>query len=298
MKRKRNKLLIIIGIIILLILGGAFGAYKYINRVKNVKLQGSDEELKISQETQEKSEKENIENILLLGVDKEENASDTIMVLSLDKDDNTAKLTSVMRDLNVDLGESNKVHKINYAYHYGGVEGSVSALNKLFDLDINKYVKIDFEGLKNVIDYIGGIELSVTAEESRIIGLSKSGNVKLNGKQALEYSRIRKIDNDYYRTNRQRKVIMAIFNKAKSIEVTSYPKIISDLSSNIETNLSTFELLDLGKGIMSMNAEQLEGFRIPIDGSTKDLMDKGIYYLGWDEEVNKKALHNFIYGEN
>ena len=220
------------------------------------------------------------------------------MVLSLDKDDNTAKLTSIMRDLNVDLGESNKVHKINYAYHYGGVEGSVSTLNKLFDLDINKYVKIDFEGLKNVIDYIGGIELSVTGEESRIIGLSKSGNVKLNGKQALEYSRIRKIDNDYYRTNRQRKVIMAIFNKAKSIEVTSYPKIISDLSSNIETNLSTFELLDLGKGIMSMNAEQLEGFRIPIDGSTEDLMDKGIYYLGWDEEVNKKALHDFIYDEN
>ena len=119
----------------------------------------------------------------------------------------------------------------------------------------------------------------------------------MNGKQALEYSRIRKIDNDYYRTNRQRKVIMAIFNKAKSIEVTSYPKIISDLSSNIETNLSTFELLDLGKGIMSMNAEQLEGFRIPIDGSTEDLMNKGIYYLGWDEEVNKKALHEFIYGK-
>ena len=298
MNKRKRSILMIIGIIIVLIIGGAFGAYKYINRVKNVELQGSDEELKISQETQEKSKKENIENILLLGVDKEENASDTIMVLSLDKDDNTAKLTSIMRDLNVDLGESNNVHKINYAYHYGGVEGSVSALNKLFDLDINKYVKIDFEGLKNVIDYIGGIELSVTAEESKIIGLSKSGNVKLNGEQALAYSRIRKIDNDYYRTNRQRKVIMAIFNKAKSIEVTSYPKIISDLSSNIETNLSTFELLDLGKGIMSMNSEQLEGFRIPIDGSTKDLMDKGIYYLGWDEEVNRKSLHNFIYGEN
>ncbi len=48
---------------------------------------------------------------------------------------------------------------------------------------------------------------------------------------------------------------------------------------------------------MSMNAEQLEGFRIPIDGSTEDLMNKGIYYLGWDEEVNKKALHEFIYGK-
>ncbi len=263
--KKRNRILIIIGIIIILILGGAFGAYKYLNRIKNVKLQGSDEELKISQETQEKSKKENIENILLLGVDNEENATDTIMVLSLDKDDNTAKLTSIMRDLSVNLGKGKDIHKINYAYHYGGIEGTVSTLNKLFELDIKKYAKIDFEGLKTAIDYIGGVEekyakidfeglktaidyiggveVNVTPAESKIIGLNKSGNVTLNGNQALAYSRIRKIDSDFNRTNRQRNVMLAAFNKVKSIPVTSYPKIISDLSSNIETNLSNIRFI-------------------------------------------------------
>ena len=115
--KKRNKVLIAIMIVMVIILGGIFGAYKYINRIKNVNLQGSDEQLKVSQETQEKSKKENIENILLLGVDNQENATDTIMILSLDKDDNTAKLTSIMRDMYVDQGEG-KANKINYAYHY------------------------------------------------------------------------------------------------------------------------------------------------------------------------------------
>ena len=232
----------------------------------------------------------------MLGVDNEENASDAMMVFSLDEDTNTAKLTSIMRDLSVDLGPNAKKHKINYAYNVGGVEESVKVVNREFDLDINKYVKVSFDGLVDVIDYIGGININITESERKIIGASKSGNVTLNGKQALEYSRIREIDSDYQRTSRQRKVLMAIFNKAKSIPVSSYPKAISDLSSNVETNLSTFELLDLAKAVMSLSSEDLEGFRIPIDGTSHDSMDKGIYYLEWDRAANKKAIHDFIYG--
>ena len=232
----------------------------------------------------------------MLGIDNQENASDAMMVFSLDKDTNTAKLTSIMRDLSVDLGPNAEKHKINYAYNVGGVEESVKVVNREFDLDINKYVKVSFDGLVDVIDYIGGININITESERKIIGASKSGNVTLNGKQALAYSRIRKIDNDYQRTSRQRKVLMAIFNKAKSISVSSYPKALADLSSNVETNLSTFELLDLAKAVMSLSSDDLEGFRIPIDGTSHDSMDKGIYYLEWDRAANKKAIHDFIYG--
>ncbi|OBY11654.1 LCP family protein [Clostridium paraputrificum] len=293
--KKRNKILIIIGIIFILILGGAFGAYKYINRIKNVKLQGSDEELKISQETQEKSKKENIENILLLGVDKEENATDTIMVLSLDKDDNTAKLTSIMRDTYVNQGDG-KVNKINYAYHYGGVEGTVSTLNELFNLDIKKYALIDFDGLVEIIDYLGGINLNITEQERQLCGASKAGNVVLSGKEALAFSRIRKIDSDFVRTARQREVMFAILKKCKDIPLTSYPSIIADLSSKVQTNLSTMEMLSMAKYLLTLNTNNLEDFRIPIDGTTKDNAS-GIYYLYWDKEANTKALHEFIYGK-
>lgn len=294
--KRWKKVLIVLTVILFIIVAGGFGAYKYINRIKTVQLKGTNEELGISSETEEKSKEENITNILLLGIDNQENASDAMIVFSLDKDTNTAKLTSIMRDLSVDLGPNAEKHKINYAYNVGGVEESVKVVNREFDLDINKYVKVSFDGLVDVIDYIGGININITESERKIIGASKSGNVTLNGKQALAYSRIRKIDNDYQRTSRQRKVLMAIFNKAKSIPVSSYPKALADLSSNVETNLSTFELLDLAKAVMSLSSEDLEGFRIPIDGTSHDSMDKGIYYLEWDRDVNKKALHNFIFG--
>lgn len=295
--KRWKKVLIVLTVILFIIVAGGFGSYKYINRIKTIQLKGTNEELSISSETEEKSRKENITNILLLGVDNEENASDAMMVFSLDKDTNTAKLTSIMRDLSVDLGPNAEKHKINYAYNVGGVEESVKVVNREFDLDINKYVKVSFDGLVDVIDYIGGININITESERKIIGASKSGNVTLNGKQALAYSRIRIIDSDYQRTSRQRKVLMSIFNKAKSISVSSYPKALADLSSNVETNLSTFELLDLAKAVMSLSSEDLEGFRIPIDGTSHDSMDKGIYYLEWERAANKKALHEFIYGE-
>lgn len=294
--KRWKKVLIVLTVILFIIVAGGFGAYKYINRIKTVQLKGTNEELGISSETEEKSKKENITNILLLGIDNQENASDAMMVFSLDKDTNTAKLASIMRDLSVDLGPNAEKHKINYAYNVGGVEESVKVVNREFDLDINKYVKVSFDGLVDVIDYIGGININITESERKIIGASKSGNVTLNGEQALAYSRIRKIDNDYQRTSRQRKVLMAIFNKAKSISVSSYPKALADLSSNVETNLSTFELLDLAKAVMSLSSDDLEGFRIPIDGTSHDSMDKGIYYLEWDRAANKKAIHDFIYG--
>ncbi|MEG0669016.1 MAG: LCP family protein, partial [Clostridium sp.] len=286
-----------------IILGaGAFGAYKYVNKIKNVELKSTDSELKVSEETVKKSERHNVKNILLLGVDEEENVSDTIMILSLDKDDKSAKITSVMRDTQVFLGDD-KVNKINYAYNYGGPELTITTLNELFDLDINKYAKVSFDGLANVVDYLGGIELNITEQERLVINrtselkaVSSSGKVTLNGKQALAYSRIRSIDSDYVRTSRQRDVMLGIFKKAKGVEVTSYPKVISDLSSNVQTNLSLTELLDMAGYVMSLNTDSLNEFRIPMDGTTQDIVDE-FYYLGWDKELNTKELHKFIYGE-
>lgn len=312
--KRWKKVLIVLTVILFIIVVGGFGAYKYINRIKTVQLKGTNEELSISSETEEKSRKENITNILLLGIDNQENASDAMMVFSLDKDTNTAKLTSIMRDLSVDLGPNAEKHKINYAYNVGSVEGSVKVVNEQFDLDIKKYIKVSFDGLIKIVDKVGGVYIDVSNEELKYINdyissinkingtnsskISKTGVQNLDGTQALAYSRIRYTNGwDFERTSRQREVLMAIFNKAKGIPVSSYPNLIADLSSNVETNLSTFELLDLAKAVMSLSSEDLEGFRIPIDGTSHDSMDKGIYYLEWDRAANKKALHEFIYGE-
>lgn len=305
MKKGIKIILSIIGIILILCIGGGIWGYNYMNNITVAHLQIEDEEkeLSISTETKEKSKEKNIENILILGVDNAENASDAIMVLSLDKGNNAIKLTSIMRDTYVELpGEADK---INYAYNIGGVELSIAKVNEMFNLDINKYIKVDFNGLANIIDYLGGINISITEAEREIANkkitsdgktdlIDNSGKVILNGEQALAYSRIRIIDSDFKRTERMRDVVFAMFSKLKNISVFNYPKVISDVSSNITTNLNTSEILNIGKFAMSVDSNNIKQFRVPIDGTTSDFTD-GVYHLNWDEEPNIEALHNFIY---
>ncbi|WP_294351600.1 LCP family protein [uncultured Clostridium sp.] len=330
---KYNKLIFIISIILIfaVIIIWSLGLYDYINKSKKIELdlnkkliteekeeekseaeanvtENSEEKnaeekenpLNISPETTAESEEKNIENILLLGVDKQENASDTIIIVSLRKDIKTLKFVSIMRDTYVYQGEG-KANKINYAYHYGGVEGSVATVNKIFNLDISKYIKVSFEELIKIVDYIGGVDIKINEEERRMINskcssrqLAKSGNVNLNGEQALAYSRIRKIDSDYRRTERQRNVMMSIFTKSKNVSVLDYPKVISELTSTVETNLTTFELIKLTTILTDIDLNNIGSFRIPLDGTTSD-NSSGVYHLDWDKEVNVNALHDYIY---
>ncbi|MGL5150838.1 MAG: LCP family protein, partial [Clostridium sp.] len=125
--------------------------------------------------------------------------------------------------------------------------------------------------------------------------LTKSGNVHLNGKQALAFSRIRKIDSDAARSSRQREVLMALFKKGKAMDITKLPTVARDVSSTIETNISLLDLIDIGTLLLSMNFDQLDELRLPLDGTTSHFLN-GVYHLNWDEEVNKKAMHDFIFG--
>lgn len=261
-----------------------------------------DTKLNISEETQQKSEEKKIENILVLGIDKQENASDTIVILTLDKKNNTAKLTSIMRDTYVYFGD-NMANKINYAYHYGGVQLTISKLNELFNLDISKYIKIDFNGLAKVVDTLGGITVNITDEERNYINstgncsyVRDSGEVLLDGDQVLQYSRIRKIDSDFQRTARQRKVLFAMFNKLKKASIFDYTTLYSQISPNFETNIPALEVLQLGSFLNSLNSENIKDFRIPMDGTTKDFVN-GVYHLDWEKDKNTEALRNFIYGD-
>ena len=240
--------------------------------------------LEISQETEERSIKENIKNILLLGVDQK-NATDTIMILSLDKDDNTAKLTSIMRDMYVEQGEG-KANKINYAYHYGGVEGTISTLNELFNLDINKYALIDFDGLVEIIDYLGGINLNITEQERKLCGASNAGNVVLNGKEALAFSRIRRFDSDFVRTSRTKRSDVGYF---KEVQRYTFNKLSFSNFRFIFKCSNKFIYYGIVHGsifLLALDMNNLNDFKSPIDGTTKDNLN-GVYHLDWDKDEYK-----------
>ncbi len=314
LKKGTKIFLMIICLILVCCVTAVTVGYKYMNRLKVVQLnlgtatteKEIKEKLNVSEEIEKKSIEHNIENILILGIDNKENASDTIMVLSIDKGTKSLKLTSIMRDLYVDLpGDADK---INYAYNIGGVEYTISTLNKLFNLDIKKYIKINFEGFVNIIDYLGGLELNITEAERSIMNdklvidgvydedkVTKSGDVLLNGHQALAYSRVRIIDSDFVRTQRMRNIMMGVFEKIKEEPVTKYPKIISDLSSNVTTNIETMDMLNMGKFMISVDSNNIKQFRVPIDGTTVDSDTNGVYNLKWNVEENINAFHNFIY---
>ena len=257
-------------------------------------------------------------NILLLGTDSRGSTkylrTDTMIVLSINAKTNKIKLSSIMRDIWVQIpGYGGQ--KLNAACVYGGPELTIRTINENFGLNIEKYALVNMQCLVQIVDTLGGIEMNVTPAESgaiRRLNASSAGakdgsgkyisdavpsgeNVLLNGKQALAYSRIRKSDSDYARTSRQRNVLVAIARKMQSVSVLRLAGIVTTMLQYVETNLGFNEIMDIAGVCMKMDLNRMAEFRIPADGT----YDSGMYGNTWcikpDFEANKKALHEFIY---
>ena len=257
-------------------------------------------------------------NILLLGTDSRGSTkylrTDTMIVLSINAKTSRIKLSSIMRDIWVQIpGYGGQ--KLNAACVYGGPELTIRTINENFGLNIEKYALVNMQCLVQIVDTLGGIEMNVTPAESgaiRRLNASSVGakdgsgkyisdavpsgeNVLLNGKQALAYSRIRKSDSDYARTSRQRNVLVAIARKMQSVSVLRLAGIVTTMLQYVETNLAFNEIMDIAGVCMKMDLNKMSEFRIPADGT----YDSGMYGNTWcikpDFEANAKALHAFIY---
>ena len=257
-------------------------------------------------------------NILLLGTDARGSTkylrTDTMIVMSINARTNQIKLTSIMRDIWVQIpGYGGQ--KLNAACVYGGPELTIRIINEYFGLNIRKYALVNMQCLVQIVDTLGGIELNVTPAESgaiRRLNASSVGakdgsgkyisdavpsgeNVLLNGKQVLAYSRIRKSDSDYARTSRQRKVLVAIAKKMQSVSLLRLAGIVTTTLQYVETNLNFNEIMDIVGVGMKVDLNKLDELRIPVD----DTFDAGMYGNTWcikpDFEANKEALHKFIY---
>lgn len=249
-----------------------------------------------------------INNIALFGLDSRnhdyEGRSDAIMVASVNGKTGKIKLVSIARDTYVNVpgyGET----KINHAYAYGGAELAIQTINENFNLDITDYAAVNFDSLADVIDAMGGIDLEVTEEERYQINayllegepLRESGMVHLNGPQAVSYARIRKIDSDTMRTERQRKVLECLFEKAKNISPLEYPSYIRKFAPMIETSLTNEEILELVSVGANPNLT-LEQGAFPNDyiQSTGQTIG-GVWYYVYDIDQAADMLHEFIYND-
>ena len=290
-----------VGAILLILMFTAIGGYWYINnilnKVDNVDISTNSEDLSIKPEIEENFGE--VKNIALLGIDSSEGdvgRSDSIMILTLDNIHKKIKLTSIMRDSYVGI-EGYGLDKINHAYAYGGPELSIKTLNENFDLNIKDFMSVNFSSLIDIIDKIGGVTINVTEEElPHISGIKSSGEQLLNGKQALAYSRIRyATGGDYKRTERQRTVVEAIFNKLKNTNMTQYPTIISEFLPFVKTNMSSSDMIKFAKDFSGLMSSGLKQDRFPRDDQGDGQMIDGVYYLTFDRETVKNSVHNYIF---
>lgn len=235
-------------------------------------------------------------NIALLGLDAQDatftnSRSDCIMIISINNDTKEVKIASVYRDtyLNID---GHGLDKVTHAYAFGKAPLALSAINKNLDLDITEYVTIDFDSVINIVDAMGGVEITVTsAEAGQIPGISGAGTYNLTGTQALAYGRIRKIDTDYARTERMRNVVIKVFEKAKQLSLTQLNSLIDQLLPEVTTNISQTEILSYASKIGGYNVTDSFGWPYEVRGYN------GVawYAAPVNLEANVKKLHEQLF---
>ena len=255
-----------------------------------------------------------IENILILGTDsrnvqKERGRSDSIIVASFNKRTKQVKLVSFLRDTYIPI-EGHGWNRINAAYAVGGVALCVNTINDLFGLDIQKFVIVNFSGASTFVDACGGVDMALTQKEiNYLLNLkdefpqNSDGTYHLDGKVALDYMRMRKIDSDFGRTERQRKTMMAIYSQAMARkDVTQMYNLVREGFNLVKTNLKLSEMLDLAQSVISMGSELNIGSENVPPKSTKKLMWSNRYIdrksVLWIENLDdaKKYVVAMIYG--
>ena len=268
-------------------------------------------------------------NILLLGSDErhiEDSArTDSMIICSISKKTGEVKLTSIMRDLAVDLkdiGQYNGTYRINAANYFGGEKLAMKVVNECFGMNIENYVHVNFYGFQQVAQQLGGIEMDITENEMNMIneliyeqakfaysaGVDETGlpneyletygpNTHLDGRQTLAYARIRKLDGgDYARAERQRNVLTALMNKLKGAGAGELLALGTTCLQHIRTNMSLEDMLSIATTVCGNGITSVESLRLPINDSyVQETRREQSMLYDCDWSANASALYSFIY---
>ncbi|MBD5090073.1 MAG: LCP family protein [Clostridiales bacterium] len=313
-KRKKRKLykniLMVSMLCVAVLLGHLLGrVHAQVNRVLNQK---KESEIRLDEVVVDESQLDSddqIINILLVGADKRESwseagRSDATMIATIDKKHKRLKLTSLMRDMYVEIPNHGK-NKFNAAYSYGGISLLYQTIAYNFDLKIDGYVLVDFAAFTKVIKSLGGVKIELTeAEANYLIKAYKKGTetkVKpgmnnLNGKQALAYTRIRQdAEADFGRTARQRKVLQSLFTKMKTKSYSQLLQLSETVMQNITTDLSNEKIFSYMADVIKMGTTEIDQQRIPLNNTYSAERIGGMEVLVPDLNKNKEALWKFIF---
>ena len=199
-------------------------------------------------------------NVLLVGVDNNDGIpgagrSDSMMLASVNKKTRKITLLSFLRDsyCYFDINGEGRYNRLNTSYYYGGPQGLMEAISRLYKIRVDKYISVDFRSFPRLIDALGGVTVEMTGAEARYLNRNaksikrtlEEGTQHLNGTEALAYSRIRKLDGEPERTDRQQKVIESILQRAREANVVQLYNALDIVLEYVQTNYSRAELLGM-----------------------------------------------------
>lgn len=250
-----------------------------------------------------------VKNILIIGSDVRDGQSgqrsDSMILFSIDKKNRKIKLSSFLRDSYVFIPGEGYEDKLNASFSIGGPQLTMDTIEYNFGVDIDSYIIIDFNIFTQFIDLLGGLTIEGITEneadymlnELQFLGI-KEGTNELNGIRTLWYCRMRYLDDDFHRTERQRKVIQAVIKKMTRTNLFKLLDIVKQVTPNIGTNISRTELIGLGtNAVLRYLRYKIVQQQIPAEGTWWDESIDGADVIVINTEENAKILQEFIYGE-
>ena len=300
------------------------------DELENEELQSREiEEKQAIEATGEIEEDKAVFNILLIGTDDRttkfnDNArGDTCILLSINRETNQVHLVSFERAIGVKIPSGEYEGQWDWLTHmfwYGGPYLMTRQIRENFKVDVTKYIRVNIRTFMELVDSVGGVDIDMTEAECNNInhpeGTFTAGNIKgmhvenevqqdlapginhLNGATAMCYARLRAIDDDWHRVERQRKVILAAVENLKKLSVTELDKLLNNVLPLVQTNLTEGDIAGLIPEAATFVNMDYDTTTFPLK-HTYGLMDGmcGRKVLALDFETNAEELQNFLYGE-
>lgn len=247
-------------------------------------------------------EEDHILNILLIGQDarpgQKRQRSDSMILCTVDTEKKTLVMTSFLRDLYVDIpdwnGKTYYDNRLNVNYVFGGMGMLNKCLEMNFGVVVDYNIEVNFEGFTEIIDLMGGVDIELTKAEARYMGLSAGIN-HFDGETALQYSRIRKLDSDFGRTNRQRTVLNALLEQVRNSSLKDILALTDAIFPMITTDMENSDIVDVVMKVFPVLADlEVTTQHIPAEGTYRGASIAGMSVLVADMEANRQILKDTI----
>lgn len=299
-KGKRTKTIMLIVVLVLLVcLTAAFLGFRYYTGMLNYQSVEYGGTSHLADNDSDSLTDNDVANILLIGADGDSDTdrSDTMLLVSINKSTQKIVMTSFLRDIYLPITGYGS-DRLNAALVYGGTSLLIETLEGNFGVKIDSYAKVGFSEFENIIDALGGVTMELTDEEVSYLelGATDDNTYFFDGAWALRFSRIRKLDSDFGRTDRQRRLLTEIMKEFKSAGIGELNSLLTSVLPEIVTNLTEKDLLGMITSWSSYSKYDIETSTIPIDGSYEDISVSGMDVLDVDFNANRDYLAESIYG--